>query len=146
MIIRMDHINIVVSDLERAKIFFLNLGFEIIEEARLSGNRLSIVTKLACMEAKYVAIALPGAQTKLELIEYITPQGAKSPFLDRANQIGLRHIAFAVEDIHAAVRQMKARGVVFQSEIQVWEGSGKQMVYFYGPDGILLELAQYPDS
>ena len=146
MIKRMDHINVVVSDIEQAKAFFLNLGFEEIDCAYLSGDMFSNITGLADIEANYVALALPGAETKLELIQYITPPGGKDPGLGQANQIGLRHIAFAVDDIQAEVRRLKAKGIRFQSEIQTWERSGKQIVYFCGPEGILLELAQYPDS
>jgi len=146
MIKRMDHINVVVNDIDQAKTFFLNLGFEEIDCAYLSGETFAAATGLADIEAKFVALSLPGAQTKLELIQYIIPPGGMDPCLGQANQIGLRHIAFAVEDIQAEVRRMKAKGICFQSAIQTWEQSGKQIVYFYGPDGILLELAQYPDS
>jgi catechol 2,3-dioxygenase-like lactoylglutathione lyase family enzyme len=145
MIKRMDHINLVVSNLERAKAFFLNLGFEEIDHAYLSGERFSLVTGLENSQAKYVALALPGAETNLELIQYINPPGTGVSGSGQANQIGLRHIAFAVDDIHTVVQRLKTNGVRFQSEIQTWKQSGKQIVYLYGPDGILLELAQYPD-
>jgi catechol 2,3-dioxygenase-like lactoylglutathione lyase family enzyme len=141
----MDHINVVVSDLEPAKEFFLVLGFEEIDCAHISGDIFSDVTGLAQIEANYVALSLPGAETKLELIQYITPQSSKSSNIGQANQIGLRHIAFAVDDIHAEVKRIKSKGIRFNSEIQSWERSGKKIVYFNGPEGILLELAQYPD-
>ena len=143
MIKRMDHINVVVSDIALAKSFFLDLGFEEIDRASLSGDMFSKVVGLANIDADYVALALPGAKTKLELIQYINPRGAKDPFLGQANQLGVRHIAFEVDDIQAEVERMKAKGVHFQSDIQTWEKSGKQLVYFLGPDGILLEMAQY---
>jgi catechol 2,3-dioxygenase-like lactoylglutathione lyase family enzyme len=66
--------------------------------------------------------------------------------LGLANQIGLRHIAFAVDDIKEEVSRIRKKGVRFQSEVKTWERSGKQLVYFFGPDGILLEMAQYQDS
>lgn len=141
----MDHINVVVSDLEPAKEFFLALGFEEIDCEHISGDIFSDVTGLAQIEANYVALSLPGAETKLELIQYITPQSSKSSNIGQANQIGLRHIAFAVDDIHAEVKRIKSKGIRFNSEIQSWERSGKKIVYFNGPEGILLELAQYPD-
>ena len=146
MIKRVDHINLVVSDIEQARAFFVNIGFEEIDSAELSGDTFAVAAGLDDIEAKFVALALPGAQTKLELIQYIKPPGGIDPAMAQANQIGLRHIAFAVDDIHAEVERMKANGIQFRSVIQTWERSGKQIVYFYGPDGILLELAQYPDS
>jgi catechol 2,3-dioxygenase-like lactoylglutathione lyase family enzyme len=146
MIQRMDHINVVVSDIEQARVFFEKIGFEEIDSADLSGDTFAVATGLEDIEAKFVALALPGAQTKLELIQYIMPSGGIDPRIAQANQIGLRHIAFAVDDIQAEVGRMKANGIEFRSDIQTWEQSGKKIVYFYGPDGILLELAEYPDK
>jgi catechol 2,3-dioxygenase-like lactoylglutathione lyase family enzyme len=88
---------------------------------------------------------LPGAETNLELIQHITPQGIKIPGFRQTSQIGLRHIAFAADDIQSGVRRIKAKGIRFQSEVQRWKRTGKQVVYFFGPDGILLELAQHPN-
>ena len=144
MIEKMDHINIVVSDLDAARDFFIKLGFREVISSRLSGEQFSIVTGLADIDAKFVGLNLPGSTTNLELIEYYSPHGGKDPQIGQPNQLGYRHLAFAVDDIEAEVARLQAAGVVFKSAIQVWEKTGKKLVYFYGPDGILLEFAQYP--
>ena len=146
MIRKLDHINIVVSNLQEAKNFFLDLGFEEIISSRLSGEQFSLVTGLPDIEAEFVGLSLPGATTNIELIQYFSPRGGRDPELSKPNQIGFRHIAFSVDDIEAEVERLQAKGVAFQSSIQVWEKTGKKLVYFYGPDGILLEFAQYPKS
>lgn len=146
MIQRLDHINIVVSDLQKAKAFFLQLGFKEEISSRLSGERFTIITGLPQFDAEFVGLSLPGSPTNVELIQYSSPIGGRDPGLSRPNQLGYRHIAFAVEDIAAEVGRLKAAGVAFQSEIQVWEKTGKKLVYFYGPDGIILEFAEYPKS
>jgi catechol 2,3-dioxygenase-like lactoylglutathione lyase family enzyme len=146
MIQQIDHINIVVSDLIDATNFFLDLGFEKMTASRLSGRQMSTVTGLAEFEAEYVALWLPGADTHLELIQYFSPPGGKDPELNKANRLGFRHLAFSVDDIEAVVQKLKAKGVELVSDIQIWKKTGKKLVYFYGPDGILLELAQYPQS
>ena len=146
MIQRIDHINIVVSDLEGATRFFLNLGFEKMAASSLSGRQMSAVTGLADIEAEYVALSLPGADTHLELIQYLSPPGGKDPELSKANRLGFRHLAFSVDDIEAVVQMLKDKEVEFLSDIQTWKPTGKKPVYFYGPDDILFELAQYPQS
>jgi catechol 2,3-dioxygenase-like lactoylglutathione lyase family enzyme len=146
MIKNIDHINIVVSDLQEAKRFFLNLGFEEVTSSRLSGEELSRVTGLPNIEAEFVGLSLPGAHTNIELIQYFSPIGEKDPELSKANQLGLRHIAFEVDDIEVEVERLKASGVRFQSDIQVWGKTGKKLVYCYGPEDIILEFAQYPNS
>ena len=145
MIKNIDHINIVVSDLQEAKKFFLDLGFEEVTSSYLSGEELSHVTGLP-NEAEFVGLSLPGSHTNIELIQYFSPIGGKDPELSSANQLGFRHMAFAVDDIEAEVKRLKANGVRFQSDIQVWRKTGKKLVYCYGPDGIILEFAQYPKS
>lgn len=146
MIKNIDHINIVVSDLHNAKEFFLGIGFEETISSHLSGEELSVVTGLPDIEAEFVGLKLPGSHTNIELIQYFSPIGGRDPELSRANQIGFRHIAFEVDDIEAEVERLKANGVRFQSNIQVWGKTGKKLVYCYGPEGIILELAQYPKS
>ena len=146
MIKRLDHINIVVSDLQRAKDFFLKLGFKEVISSRLSGERFTIITGLPDVDAEFVGLSLPGSPTNIELIRYSSPVGGRDPALSKPNQLGFRHIAFAVEDIEAEVERLKAEGVEFQSSIQVWEKTGKKLVYFYGPDGIILEFAEYPKT
>jgi len=144
MIKKLDHINIVVSDLQKAKDFFLNLGFKVVISSRISGERFSIISGLPGFDAEFVGLSLPGSATNVELIRYYSPLGGKDPDLNKPNQLGFRHIAFAVDNIETEVARLKARGVKFQSDIQVWEKTGKKLVYFYGPDGIILEFAQYP--
>jgi catechol 2,3-dioxygenase-like lactoylglutathione lyase family enzyme len=143
MLKRLDHINIVVTDLSRAKEFFLNLGFEEGDSSTLSGEWISAIVGLEGVDAAYVSLHLPGSETAIELLEYRHPYSNRDPDMGKANQLGFRHLAFAVSDIEATVRKLRQMDVEFLSDIQTYEKTGKRLVYFYGPDGILLELAQY---
>ena len=58
-----------------------------------------------------------------------------------ANTLGIRNIAFAVEDIEAVVAKLKEKGMETFSEIQDFEGRYK-LCYVRGPEGIILELAE----
>ena len=55
--------------------------------------------------------------------------------------MGIRHIAFLVEDIEAAVAKLQARGAEPFSEVQRYEDSYK-LCYVRGPEGIILDLAE----
>ncbi|MCK5837149.1 MAG: VOC family protein, partial [Desulfobacula sp.] len=142
MIIHLDHINIVVENLEEAEAFFRMLGFKKLHEGDLSGGWISKIVGLDNVRAHYVALALPENRTTLELIHYESPKGNNSNLSNRANDIGFRHLALEVEDIHAEVRRLKKIGIKFLSEVRTYETTGKKLVYFYGPERILLELAQ----
>jgi len=143
MLKRLDHINIVVTDISEAKEFFLNLGFKEGDSSVLSGEWISAIVGLDEVDASYVSLHLPGSEIAIELLEYRHPSSNRDPDMIKANQLGFRHVAFAVSDIEATVKKLRQMEVEFLSDIQTYEKTGKRLVYFYGPDGILLELAQY---
>lgn len=144
MIQKLDHINIVVSNLEEARDFFLRFGFVELDKAELSGAWISAIVGLENVQAHYVALHLPGSTTNLELIEYKSPPSGRDPGTGLANQIGFRHLAFAVDNIEDEIARLRSVGVQFLGELRTFAKSGKKLVYFYGPDSILLELAEYP--
>ena len=149
MIEKIDHINIVVSNLEESQGFFERLGFERRDGKALSGPLIETVTGLGGVEARFVALGLPGqlsnsGETIIELIEYRSPAGKADPKMSAANQLGLRHIAFRVRDIDAWFERLSAANVPFVSPVQINRAyHDKKMCYFHGPDGILLELMEY---
>ncbi|MEK7571610.1 MAG: VOC family protein [Patescibacteria group bacterium] len=137
-----DHINISVRDLPSAKAFFLNLGFAITKEGRLEGEWIDKVTGLSGVKAAYVALSFSGHETDLELIQYFSPEGSVDPSISRPNQIGFRHMAFAVDNIEMMVAKLRTKKATFLSDIQKY-GEKKKLCYFLGPEGIILELAEY---
>jgi catechol 2,3-dioxygenase-like lactoylglutathione lyase family enzyme len=143
LIARIDHINIVVSNLYKAREFFFLLGFSEGLGAELDSAFLERLTGIAGAKGRFITLNHPGSNVTLELLQFAADSGT-DPALGRADRIGLRHLAFAVTDIEATVAGLRAAGVEFLSPIQTWEKTGKRLVYLYGPDGILLELAEYP--
>jgi len=143
MITRIDHLNIVVSNLADARAFFALLGFREGLGAELDPAFLQKLTGIAGARGRFVTMQHPGSNVTLELLQYEENSGA-DPHLGRADRIGLRHLAFAVDDIDSIVARLTEAGVTFLSAIQTWEKTGKRLVYLHGPDGILLELAEYP--
>ena len=138
MLKKINHVNIVVSNIEETKAFFIQLGFEVGDESELSGEWISSIVGLPDVKARYVTLSLPDTETNLELIEYTSPQSEKDPNMDRANQIGFRHIAFEVDNIEDEVCRLKDKGIKFLSIIQTYPKTGKRLVYLWGPDRILL--------
>lgn len=143
MIARIDHINIVVSDLDKAREFFFLLGFSEGLGAELDSAFLARLTGIADARGRFVTMLHPGSNVAIELLRFDKNSGA-DPQPGRADRIGLRHLAFAVTAIEDTVAKLSAAGFAFLSPIQTWEKTGKRLVYLYGPDGILLELAEYP--
>ena len=84
---------------------------------------------------------MPDGQANIELIKFHTPSDENGIQQPLANTLGVRHIAFAVENIEAVVAKLKAKGAETFSEIQDFEGRYK-LCYVRGPEGIILELAE----
>jgi catechol 2,3-dioxygenase-like lactoylglutathione lyase family enzyme len=57
------------------------------------------------------------------------------------NTPGIRHVAFAVEDIDAVVAGLRARGAELVGELERYEDSYR-LCYVRGPEGIIVELAE----
>lgn len=143
MLKKIDHINIVVSNLERTKDFFRQLGFSVVHEDNLEGDWIASIVNLKEVKASYAQLSLRDLGTNIELIKFDRPVTSGIHSKSIPNQIGIRHIAFEVENIEEIVSSMKEEGVEFFGDIQIYPETGKKLVYFYGPDGIILELAQY---
>ena len=120
------HIGIIVKDLEVSKKFYCdNLNFAVTHENTLGDN--DSVTKIAFVEA--------GGCT-LELIQI--PGDSKR--ID--GQVD--HIAFKVTDIENAWMQLKAKGIIFETEnittAPAFFEKGDRWILFRGPDGERLEI------
>lgn len=138
---RIDHVGVIVNDLAAAKAFFLDLGLEVQGEGEVEGEWVDRVIGLDNVKTAVVMLRVPGGQANIELAQFFTPsdEGGIQPL--PANTLGIRHIAFAVEDIEAVVARLKEKGTEPFSEIQDFEGRYK-LCYVRGPEGIILEFAE----
>jgi catechol 2,3-dioxygenase-like lactoylglutathione lyase family enzyme len=142
LIKKIDHINVVVRDLDAAKNFFMHFGFNVLREGELEGEWIEKIVGLSHVSANYIALALPDTQTNIELIKYYSPEGESDPKLSLPNQIGFRHIAMEVKEIEKIVSDLKRKGITFFSNVQTYDDT-KKLCYFLGPEGIIIELAEY---
>jgi catechol 2,3-dioxygenase-like lactoylglutathione lyase family enzyme len=138
---KIDHVGIIVNDLSAAKAFFLDLGLEVQGQGELEGKWLDQIVGLDDVKTAYVFLQMPDGQANLELIKYYRPSDENEFQQPLANTLGIRHIAFVVEDIEAVVAKLKTKGQEVFGEIQSYEESYK-LCYLRGPEGIILELAE----
>ncbi len=118
------HVAILTDDYDRSKAFYINvLGFKVLKET-YRAERKSYKLDLAINN-----------QYQIELFSF--PE-----FKERASfpeQKGLRHLAFAVENIEQSVAELVAKGVAVQ-DIRIDELTDKKFCFFYDPNGQPLEL------
>lgn len=128
----LDHIAIATSDIVASQEPYLLLDYTPgeVEEVRGQGVRVLMLSR---------------GDDRIELLEPLDDQSPVARFLERRGQ-GMHHIAFRVDDLDAAVHELRERGATFTSETPR-PGHGDSRVIFLHPrwaGGVLIELLQRP--
>lgn len=149
-----DHVNIVVRDLDRMMAFYGQvLGLKITKDAMISGDWIEAVVGLKEVNARVIYLSPPEAETgpRVELIKYLSPACLDAPNQGEPHTFGLRHMAFRVDDIDAAAARLRDADVkvfgdvqqVPDSQVTYQGGVRKRLIYFHDPEGNLLEFCEY---
>lgn len=121
---RIHHVAIICSDYERSKHFYVDiLGCRILAEHYREARR------------SYKLDLELGGQYCIELFSFPQPPSRPS----RPEARGLRHLAFAIDDLDAGVRWLNEHGVTTEP-IRVDEYTGRRFTFFADPDDLPLEL------
>jgi glyoxylase I family protein len=126
MLKRIHHVAVICSDYALSKDFYVNrLGLTVVREVyRVERNSYKLDLSV-------------GGLYQIELFSFENPPERPS----RPESRGLRHLAFEVDDVAAAVAELNARGVKTEA-VRIDEYTGKQFTFFSDPDGLPLELYQ----
>jgi catechol 2,3-dioxygenase-like lactoylglutathione lyase family enzyme len=138
---RMDHIGVVVDDLDAAKAFFLELGLELQGEAQIEGDWVDRVVGLEGIRSEIAMMATPDGHGRLELTRFHAPPGGDGDRDAPPNALGLRHVSFAVDDLDDILARLRARGTELVGEVERYRDIYR-LCYVRGPEGIIVELAE----
>jgi methylmalonyl-CoA epimerase len=130
-LIRVDHLGIAVKSLAEAARAFEALGFQVVATHDVPTEKVRTAF-------------LPIGESQLELLEPSEPGSVIAKFLEKRS--GLHHVCVQVDDIDAALRELKARGVTLIDD-KPRLGAGGCRVAFIHPKaaaGVLVELKQEP--
>ena len=118
------HLAIICSDYQTSKAFYTGvLGLKIIREVYRK-ERLSYKLDLALNDV-YV----------IELFSFPDPP----PRISRPEAAGLRHLAFAVENLEATVAFLNKQSIVSE-QVRTDEYTGKKFTFISDPDGLPIEF------
>src|SRR5579885_384499 len=110
-ILRMDHVGIVVDDLEAAKAFFVELGMELEGEMPVEGRWVDQVVALDGVHVDIAMMRTPDGRGRIELTAFRTPRAAcGEPEGAPVNTLGIRNVMFAVDDIDEVLARLCAHG------------------------------------
>ena len=130
MFVGMDHVGIAVKNLEEAIHVYRDLlGFKLMGVHVLAERKIKI------------ALISTGGETQIELVQPLDAESTVAKFLETRGE-GIHHFAIRVEDIEAALADMKENGVTLIDETPRIGAEGKKVAFVHpkSTKGVLLEL------
>lgn len=129
-VLRVDHIGIAVKNLEESIKFYESMGLKAggIEEVA---------------EQKVRVAFFPAGDSELELLESTHADGPIARHIEK-NGEGIQHIALRVDNIEAALAELKAKGVRLIDEKPRYGAGGAKIAFIHpkSTGGVLLEISE----
>lgn len=129
MIKKVDHIGIVVRDVEEARQAYEALGLKVTHVKEVAEQKVKVAF-------------LPVGDTEIELVQPITADSGVAGFLEKRGE-GLHHICFEVDDIEATLADLKARGMRLIDQ-EPRPGAFGRVAFLHpkSAHGVLIELVE----
>jgi catechol 2,3-dioxygenase-like lactoylglutathione lyase family enzyme len=136
----MDHVSVVVHDLDAAVAFFAELGMHVEGSAPIEGPWVDRVNGIDDVRVDIVMMRAPDGHGGLELTRFRNPAaidaGAQPP-----NVSGYRSVMFEVDDVDDAVERLSGHGATLVGQVVRYEDAYR-LCYVRGPGGVIVALAQ----
>ncbi len=130
-VLKIDHLGIAVNNLDEGQKFWTDI------------MGLALEGSETVEEQKVTTAFLPVGESEVELLVSTAPDGPIAKFIERKGE-GMQHVAFRVEDIDAALAELKEKGVRLIDE-KPRRGAGGARIAFLHPkatNGVLVELCE----
>lgn len=130
---RIDHVAIIVRNIEQALVFYRDtLGIEPSEVKEVPTEQVRIA---------FLPMGGPGG-SEIELIEPTTPDSSLSKFLEKRGE-GMHHICLEVDSIDAALQEIQEKGApVLDKQPRIAAEGRAVFLHPKGTNGVLLELLE----
>jgi catechol 2,3-dioxygenase-like lactoylglutathione lyase family enzyme len=127
---RMDHVSVVVDDLEAAIAFFVELGMELEGRAPIEGPSVDRINGLDGVRVDIAMMRTPDGHGRLDLTKFHTPTAVSAGSENApVNMLGLRSVMFAVDDIDAAVAGLRPHGGELVGEVAQYQDSYRSATF-----------------
>jgi methylmalonyl-CoA epimerase len=130
---RIDHVAIIVRNIEQALVFYRDT----------LGITPSEIKEVPTEQVRIAFLPMGGPNgSEIELIEPTTPNSSLTRFLEKRGE-GLHHICLEVADIDTALAEMQEKGVPVLDKQPRIAASGRAIfLHPKGTNGVLLELLE----
>jgi methylmalonyl-CoA/ethylmalonyl-CoA epimerase len=126
---RIDHVAIVIDDMDKSLEFWRDaLGLELHHVQDIPAEMAQIAF-------------LPTGGSEVELVRPTTGDSGLAKYLEKRGP-GMHHVCLEVDDIHAMLAQLKAKGIQLINEEPRTGADGKKYAFIHpkSANGVLVEL------
>src|SRR5690554_2400998 len=132
---KLDHIGIAVKNLDETLKFYQEiLGLECVDTEVVEEQKVKVAF-------------VPVGDTELEFLESTEEDGPIAKFIEKKGE-GIQHIAFRVDNIEAAIEEMKEKGIRMIDEKPRYGAGGARIAFCHpkSTNGVLIELSEREDQ
>jgi len=131
MVTKIDHIGIAVKNLDETLKFYEDV------------MGIKCVSKEVVEEQKVKVAFLPIGDTEVELLESTHEDGPIAKFIEKKGE-GIQHIAFKVDNIEEAIKELQNKGVRLIDEMPRYGAGGARIAFLHpkSTSGVLIEISE----
>jgi methylmalonyl-CoA/ethylmalonyl-CoA epimerase len=129
-ILKIDHIGIAVKSLSESSKLYELLGIKSTGTEEVTDQKVKVAF-------------FPVGDSEVELLESTAPDGPIARYIEK-NGEGMQHLALRVDNLEAALAELKAKGVRLIDEKPRYGAGGTRIAFVHpkSTGGILLELSE----
>ncbi|QIH33948.1 VOC family protein [Sphingobacterium sp. DR205] len=140
-LLRMDNIGIVVESLDKAILFFTELGLKLEGRSIIEGEWAGRITGVHGQSVEVAMMVTPDGHSRLELSKFLTPSVISDHRTEPVNSLGYLRAMFTVDDIDELLSRLFKHGAQLVGELVQYENAYR-LCYIRGVEGLLIGLAQ----
>ena len=128
---KVDHIGIAVKSIEETLKFY-----EGVLGIKCQG-------KEEVADQKVITAFFPVGDTEVELLQSTSEDGTIAKFIEKKGE-GMHHIAFRVDNIEKALKELKAKGIRLIDEVPRLGAGGAKIAFIHpkATNGVLIEISE----
>ena len=139
---RLDHVVVVVDDLDAGVAFFEALGMKVEAKMPIEGKWVDRVNGIDDVRIDVVMMVTPDGHGKLELTRFRNPPLVDiTPAVQPPNTLGLRSVMFTVDSVDDTVARLRPLGGELVGQVEQYQDLYR-LCYLRGPSGIIVALAE----
>jgi len=140
-LLRMDNMGIVVESLDKAIVFFTEIGLKLEGRMVVEGEWAGRITGLPDQRVEIAMMVTPDGHSRIELSRFLDPGVVEDHRNAPVNALGYLRAMFAVTNIDELVERLQKQGATLVGEIVQYENAYR-LCYIRGAEGLLVGLAQ----